>query len=106
MCIVVVNWKDSEKLVKSDYFGVKLVILVRFGKEDPKKIGYSASFTGILTKQALLVQPFLKIWRILHILQVVHSKSISLSMANPEKLEVAKYLFNNYHTQYLFDNFM
>ena len=50
MCIVVVNQKNSEKSVTSDCFWVKPVILLRLGEEDPKKLRYSTSFTGILTK--------------------------------------------------------
>ena len=68
MCIVVIIQENSEKSVTSDYFGVKTVVLPRIVEEDPKKSGYSASFTGILAKQALLLQLFLKIQEILQIL--------------------------------------
>ena len=67
MCIVA---KNSEKLVKSDYFGVKsylclhlvrrilknwdipqvLSLLTDIGEEDPKNLGYSTSFIGIFIK--------------------------------------------------------
>ena len=67
MCIVV---KNSKKSVKSDYFGVKayfylhlvrripknwdipqvLLLLTEIGEEDPEKLGYSTSFTGIFIK--------------------------------------------------------
>ena len=56
MCIVVISQENSKKSVKSDYFGVKLVSPLRFGKEGPKKsgnstnLGYPTSFTGISTK--------------------------------------------------------
>ena len=70
-------------------------------------MGYSASFTGILTKHVFLAQQSPpKSQEILHILQVVHSKSSTFTMVNPKKLGIAKYLFYKYYTQYLFNNFI
>ena len=81
-----VNQENSKKSVKSDHFGIKPV-LFRFGEEDSKKSGYFASFTDNLTKQALLAQPLPKNLEILQVLQVVHSKSNTLTMTYPKNCD-------------------
>ena len=60
-----------------------IFILFRSGKEDPEKSGYSAGFTGIFTKQALLAQLFPK-KEILLIFKVVHNNSSTFTMVNPK----------------------
>ena len=103
MCIVVANQENSKKSIKSDYFGVKPVVLIRFGGSP--KIGIFHKFYQYSNKTSTFGTIFFpKIQKILHILQVVHSQSSTFSMANPQKLGIDKYSFNKYHTWYLFEN--